>query len=107
MYKRQPYNYSWNSGFLNSGVVPDGNSTGWSDTRNLSGIAQNSILDLNVTLQLSGGWNGDLYAYLTHGTGFSVLLNRVGRTGSDELLLNLGLDLQARFGWVHKHPIIT
>jgi len=78
-----PYTSNWSSGFLNSGAVPDGTSTGWSDTRTLSGIAQNSILDLNVTLQLSGGWNGDLYAYLTHGTGFSVLLNRVGRTGSD------------------------
>ena len=42
--------------------------------------AGGSILDLSVTLNLSGGWNGDLYAYLVHDTGFTVLLNRVGRT---------------------------
>jgi subtilisin-like proprotein convertase family protein len=34
---------------------------------------------VTVSLQLSGGYNGDLYAFLTHGTGFAVLLNRVGR----------------------------
>ena len=34
-----------------------------------------------MTLNLSGGWNGDLYAYLVHNSGFAVLLNRVGRNG--------------------------
>ena len=72
----------WNSGFANGGAVPDGNITGWSDTRTLSGLTGNSILNLTVTLQLTGGWNGDIYAYLTHGTGFAVLLNRSGVTGS-------------------------
>jgi hypothetical protein len=38
-----------------------------------------TITDVNVGLQLSGGWNGDLYAYLVHSSGFAVLLNRVGR----------------------------
>jgi hypothetical protein len=31
-----------------------------------------------VSLQLSSGWTGDLYAYLVHDTGFAVLLDRVG-----------------------------
>jgi subtilisin-like proprotein convertase family protein len=66
-----------NSGFANSGAIPDGSMTGWSDTRTVSGIG--NISDVSVTLNLSGGWNGDLYAYLVHGSGFSVLLNRVGR----------------------------
>ena len=35
---------------------------------------------MDVTLNISGGYNGDLYCYLTHGSGFSVLLNRVGQT---------------------------
>jgi hypothetical protein len=78
-----PYNFSWNSGFSNGGIVPDGNVAGWSDTRILSGISENSLLDVNVTLRLAGGWNGDLYAYLTHAAGFSILLNRAGRTSSD------------------------
>lgn len=37
-----------------------------------------SITALTVTLSISGGYNGDLYAYLSHGSGFAVLLNRVG-----------------------------
>jgi hypothetical protein len=43
-----------------------------------------SITDLSVSLNISGGWNGDLYAYLSHGSGFAVLLNRVGRTSTDD-----------------------
>jgi len=77
------YTFSWDSGFANGGVVPDGNVTGWNDMRTLTGIAENAILDVNVTLRLTGGWNGDLYAYLTHDSGFTVLLNRAGRTGDD------------------------
>ena len=42
-----------------------------------------SITDLFVSLNISGGWNGDLYAYLSHSNGFAVLLNRVGRTSTD------------------------
>src|SRR5262249_3288675 len=50
--------------------------------RTLTGIPFNSIADVNVRLNISGGWNGDLYAYLTHSSGFTVLLNRVGVSGS-------------------------
>ena len=39
-----------------------------------------SIDAVTVTLEIAGGWNGDYYAYLQHGTGFSVLLNRPSRT---------------------------
>jgi subtilisin-like proprotein convertase family protein len=64
-------------------VVPDGNLVGWSDTRDVSGVL-GSIGEVDVTLNLSGGWNGDLYAYLVHDSGFAILLNRVGRdTGND------------------------
>src|ERR1017187_2897498 len=69
---------TFNTGFQNGGVIPDGSFTGWSDTHNLAG-APSSIADLSVSLNLSGGWNGDLYAYLVHSSGFAVLLNRVGR----------------------------
>ena len=41
------------------------------------------ITDLSVSLNLSGGWNGDLYAYLVHSSGFAVLLNRVGVTAGN------------------------
>ena len=78
---------SWNSDFAAGGVVPDGNPVGWSDTRTLSGITATTITDVNVSLTITGGWNGDLYAYLQHSSGISIrisiLLNRPGRTSSD------------------------
>jgi len=72
------YSTNWNTGFVNSGVVPDNNFSGWSDTRSVSSMPAGTFTGLSVDLQLSGGWNGDLYAYLVHSSGFSVLLDRVG-----------------------------
>lgn len=62
--------------------IPDNDLNGFSDTQTFSSVI-NNITDLRVNLSIQGGYNGDLYVYLTHGTGFSVLLNRVGVTGSD------------------------
>jgi hypothetical protein len=52
-------------------------------SRRLNGGFGNNlyIQDVNVRLEITGGYNGDLYGYLVHSSGFSVLLNRVG-TGS-------------------------
>jgi hypothetical protein len=72
------YSLSFDSGFQNGGVIPDGSLNGLSDTRNVSFSGAQHIEDLQVTLNFSGGCNGDLYAYLTHGSSFIVLLNRVG-----------------------------
>ena len=44
-----------------------------------------AITEVSLALDISGGFNGDLYAYLSHGDGFAVLLNRVGRTAANEL----------------------
>ena len=78
------YSYTFASGFSNGGLIPDGVPEGWSDTRVLSGVPDAQITALTVSFTVSGGYNGDLYAYLSHGTtGFAVLLNRVGRTASD------------------------
>jgi subtilisin-like proprotein convertase family protein len=72
----------YDSGFANNGNIPDGNPTGWSDTRTVSGLGT-LIQSLSVTLNLSGGYNGDLYAYLSYDGTKLVLLNRVGvGTGS-------------------------
>jgi len=38
---------------------------------------------VTVRLKVSGTFNGDLYCYVTHGSGYSVLLNRVGRRAAD------------------------
>ena len=47
--------------------------------------SQTTIPDLSVTLNISGGCNGDLFAYLSHDGGYAVLLNRVGRSSIDDL----------------------
>jgi subtilisin-like proprotein convertase family protein len=65
-------------------TIPDGNLTGVQSSLNLSGL-QGSILDLNVSLNIAGGFNGDYYAYLTHNSALSILLNRPGRTGSSSV----------------------
>jgi hypothetical protein len=40
---------------------------------------------LNVTLQISAGFNGDFYAFLTHDNTTAILLNRVGRNSSHQV----------------------
>lgn len=63
-------------------TVPDNSTLGWSDTRFIDSTA-GSILDVQVHLKISGGFNGDLYAYLAHESGFAILLNRPGRTAAN------------------------
>ncbi len=65
--------------FIVSTTIPDNNSIGIADTRAVTSPIT-SISGIEVSLSLTGGWNGDLYAYLSHAGGFSVLLNRSGRS---------------------------
>ena len=65
-------------------TIPDGDLTGLQSSLNLSGL-QGTILDVNVSLNIAGGFNGDYYAYLTHNSTLSILLNRPGRTSSSSL----------------------
>jgi subtilisin-like proprotein convertase family protein len=66
-------------------TIPDGSVNGLALTENFSAPSIANITSLQVTLDIAGGFNGDYYAYLTHGTGFSVLLNRVGRDAGNSL----------------------
>ncbi len=66
------------SGPLNQ-IVPDGNPTGLQSTLNVSGFTEN-IQSVTVHLNISGGYNGDLYVYLAYGNQSAILLNRVGRS---------------------------
>ncbi|MFT5497801.1 MAG: hypothetical protein ACI9TH_003208 [Kiritimatiellia bacterium] len=69
--------------FLGLGLaVPDGNPSGLANAQSLSSAIV-SITSVTVDLRVSGIWNGDLYAYLTHGSGFAVLLNRSGKTAGN------------------------
>lgn len=68
----------FNGGFEAGGVVPDGEFVPWSDSRVVAGASGQGILDVSVRIEISGGYNGDLYAYLSHGGVLVPLLNRVG-----------------------------
>lgn len=59
-------------------VIPDNNPSGVAYALQFTQTGWR-ITDLTVTFTITGGWNGDLYAYLSHLGGVAVLLNRVGR----------------------------
>jgi subtilisin-like proprotein convertase family protein len=68
--------------FTDNAPVPDGSGAGVSDTESISsGISQIGLVQ--VTLDIAGNFNGDLYVYLQHGSSLSVLMNRVGRTAAN------------------------
>lgn len=76
----ETHNFSPNS------PIPDGNPSGLANTQ-MPATNIVSLTSVVISVSISGtpdtdprAFNGDLYAYLTHGSGFSVLLNRVGRT---------------------------
>jgi hypothetical protein len=54
------------SSFADSGNIPDGNASGSAGTATASGFLP-TISDISVKLNISGGYNGDLYAYLSYG----------------------------------------
>jgi len=61
--------------------IPDDDGSGLASQIVVSGTGQ--VTGIELTLVTSGGWNGDLYAYLEHGGVRSVLLNRAGVTSGD------------------------
>lgn len=64
-------------------VIPDNDRNGVASTLAVT-APFNSVASVTVTLQLTGGYTGDFYAYLRHGaSGFAVLLNHVGQTGAN------------------------
>lgn len=63
--------------------VPDGSPLGLVSVTSVSGVL-GTISDIQVNLDITGGFNGDLYAYLLGPQGnFAVLLNRVGMGGAN------------------------
>jgi subtilisin-like proprotein convertase family protein len=66
-----------------SAPILDGNPVGLTEQFTVSGTS-GSISNIQVTLDITGGFNGDLYAYLVGPQGqLAVLLNRPGVTGSN------------------------
>jgi subtilisin-like proprotein convertase family protein len=64
-------------------AIPDGNPVGVVSTINVSGLG--TISTISLTLNISGGNNGDLYAYLSYNGNVVTLLNRPGVTGGNPL----------------------
>jgi subtilisin-like proprotein convertase family protein len=91
--------------------IPDGNTTGLQSVIDVSGLP-NSVVSVTVTLDILGGSNGDLYAYLANADGgFAVLLNRPGKTsgdpfGYDDAGLKLTLDDSAANN-VHNYQSVS
>jgi len=67
-----PNNYSAAGSSL-SQVIPDNNYSGvaYALSFGFSGV---TIRDISVMLNISGGYNGDIYAYLSHGSEIAYLL---------------------------------
>ena len=91
-------------------VIPDNDLNGVANTETIASSIQ-SITDVTVSLNISGGYDGDLYAYLAHGaTGFAVLLNRTGVTagsayGSSDSGFNVTLNDAAATD-IHNAPAL-
>lgn len=66
-----------------SQIIPDNNASGVAFTFDLAGDSPLFITEVKVGFTIAGGWNGDLYATLSHDSGFAVLLNRIGRTAAN------------------------
>jgi hypothetical protein len=71
------YDNTYSSGFANSGNIPVGNLSGWSDSEAISGET-GAISSITVNLDISGGFNGSLYGYLEYDGVIVTLINRVG-----------------------------
>jgi len=66
----------------NGGIIQDGNLSGWTGAASVSGLS-GSIATVQVNLNVTGGYNGDLYAYLSYDGKLIPLLNRVGVGAGD------------------------
>lgn len=97
--------------FTTNRLAPDGNAAGLSDVRTLNSAIGN-ITSLTVGFQLTGEFNGDLYVYLRHSSGFTVLLNRPGKTsgnaaGYADSGFNVTFQDGAANGDVHVYQNVT
>jgi subtilisin-like proprotein convertase family protein len=61
-----------------SAAIPDNNPSGFAESIAVGGLS-GTVSNVTVSVDITGGFNGDLYAYLVGPNGgFAVLLNRSG-----------------------------
>ena len=92
-------------------TIPDNSTVGVAQTITLPANVV-SITDVTLDLTVTGGFTGDYYAYLEHGSDVAVLLNRVGRTGSAPFgYLDNGLQVtlsdSAANGDIHTYQTVS
>jgi subtilisin-like proprotein convertase family protein len=63
-------------------AIPDNSPGGVASAFTVSGLG-GTISSVTVSVNISGGFNGDLFAYLTGPDGYAVLLNRAGVSGAN------------------------
>src|ERR1039457_6213942 len=71
--------YSYGGGAY---AIPDGSLAGVSSQITISG-ASSSFSDISVAINVSGGYNRDLYAYLSYDGKLVPLLDRIGLSSSN------------------------
>jgi len=96
--------------FTGDRPVPDGRATGLVDVRSVNSAIR-SITAVKVRLKVTGEFNGDLYGYVHHASGFTVLLNRPGKTeanpyGYDDSGLDVTFQTGAANGDVHLYQSV-
>jgi subtilisin-like proprotein convertase family protein len=64
--------------------VPDNSAVGISSTLTFNAPEWNRIQVVTVELRFTGGWNGDLYGYMAYNGQLAILLNRPGRTATND-----------------------
>ena len=79
---------NWSSSLGSPVAIPDGNPTGIALQQAFSGGLTEGIASVDVRLNISGGYNGDLYGYLVLQSADSsvttaILLNRIGTSPTD------------------------
>jgi len=70
--------------------IPDNGAVGFTTYQSFTGLSENPISDVVVNLDISGGFNGALYGYLTlqdanGNTGTEILLDQIGVSPSNPI----------------------
>ncbi len=97
----------YETSFGSGAAIPDGDLSGWSNTRTISDLTSGQITAVQVSLDLQGGFNGDLYAYLsyrnTDGTTMVLvpLLTRVGADGANTFGASAGMTITLADGFAN------
>lgn len=97
--------------FTTNRLLTDGHAAGLSEVRNINSAIGN-ITSLKVRLKMTGEFNGDLYGYIRHSSGFTVLLNRPGKTASnasgyDDSGFDITFQTGAANGDIHSYQNVT